>query len=116
LGRFASIPVSILDVAIDTLKHTLIGIERIASAAIHLIGAAFYKDYSLKESLRLIEDALGSAVHTPVALALAPLKIIVQLFAIIIDPEEVNSINSLTTFKESRWISTQGFAEDPFQS
>lgn len=116
LGRFLSIPVSILDVAIDTLKHPLVSIARIALAAIILIRAAFDTNRSLKDSLRLIEDALGSAVHTPVALALAPVKIIFQLFVIIIDPKKVNSISSLRTFKEELTWSRQGFAEKPFQS
>jgi len=100
LGRFCSITVSILDVALDTLKSPLNAIEHVAMAAINLIGAVFSTKFSLKDALASTEFALGSAVNTPVKLVVAPFKIIFQLFAIIINPEKVQSINWLKpTFK-----------------
>lgn len=94
-GRLLSIPVSILDVAIDTLRTPLSTIEFVAMLAINTIGASFSKEYELKDSLICIEFALCSFVETPIKLAVAPLKIFFQFFAIIIDPTKVQSINFL---------------------
>lgn len=105
LGRFCSIPVSILDVALDTFKSPLGAIEYVAMAAINLIGAAFskeftlkgftFKELTLKDALGCTEFALGAAVNIPVKLVVAPVKIIFQFIAIIINPEKVQSINYL---------------------
>lgn len=92
-GRFCSIPVSILDVALDTFKSPLAAIEYLAMAAINLVRAAFSKQFTLKDALACTEFALGSAVNIPVKLVLAPVKIIFQLFAIIMNPEKVQSIH-----------------------
>ncbi len=102
LGRFCSIPVSILDVALDTLRSPLHAIEQVAMVAINLIGAVFSTEYSLRDALFSTESALASAVNTPVKLAMAPFKIIFQLFAIIINPEKVHPLNyqKKTTFAD----------------
>ena len=95
-GRFCSIPISILDVGLETLKIPLSAIEHIARAAINLIGAAFFKDYTLKNALLLTELAVGLIALTPAKLVLAPINIVYQLFAIIINPEKVESIAHLS--------------------
>lgn len=71
-GRFFSIPVSILDVAIDTLRCPLTAIEHIALAAINLIGVAFSTQYSLKDALVCTEVAVLTAVCTPIKIVFAP--------------------------------------------
>lgn len=93
LGRLCSVPVSVLDVAIETLRTPLQVIENVALFAFNLIGAAFSKECSLKDALQCAEWAVVGVLHTPVAVAFAPLKVIYQLFAIIIDPVEIKSIN-----------------------
>lgn len=70
-------------------------------AAINLIGAAFSTKFKLKDALACTEFTLGAAVNTPVKIVTAPFKIIFQLFAIIINPEKVQSINWYRpTFKD----------------
>ncbi len=117
LGRFCSVPVSILDVGLDTLKSPLGVIEYVAMTAINLIGAAFFKNVKLKDVLAYtnwtsndffcseearftLKDVLVSTEHTliaaanlPVKLVVAAPKIIFQFFAIIINPEKVQSIS-----------------------
>ncbi len=101
LGRFCSIPVSVLDIALDVLSIPLITIEYVAWAAINLIGVVFSKKFSLKDTLICTELALVSVLFIPVKLVLAPFKITFQFFAIIINPEKVMSINWMNpTFKE----------------
>lgn len=92
MGRFCSIPVSVLDVAIETSKAPIGSIECLAMAAINLVGLAFSKKFTLKDALINAEFTLISIVVTPVKLATAPLKVIYQLFAILINPEKVQSI------------------------
>ena len=94
-GRFCSIPISILDVGLETLKIPLSAIENIARAAINLIGAAFSTKYTLKNALLHAELAVGLIALTPAKLVLAPINIVFQLFAIIINPEKVRSIAHL---------------------
>ena len=99
-GRFCSIPISLLDVGLETLKTPLSAIEFVAMAAINLIGAAFSTEYTLKDALLLTGRALDRIATIPTKLVMAPIKIAFQLFAIIINPEKVQSINSQNpTFK-----------------
>lgn len=98
-GRFCSIPISILDVALDTLKIPLTTIESVARASINLIGATFSNEYTLKDALAYTERALGSIAVIPVKLVMAPIKITFQFFAIIINPEKVQSISQNTPAK-----------------
>lgn len=100
MGRFCSLPVSVVDVALNTLRLPLASIEYIALFAINLIGAAFSKQCTLKDALYCTELAIQAAVSTPIKLLMAPLKIVFQFFAIIIDPETVQSVEwSKPTFK-----------------
>jgi len=92
-GRFFSIPISILDVVLDTLKTPLAAIEFVAMVAINLIGAAFSNKYTLKDALAHTEWALTGIACTPVKLVMAPIKIAFQFFAILVNPEKVQSIN-----------------------
>ena len=100
LGRLCSIPVSILDVALDTLKTPLSAIEYLAMAAINLIGALFSKKYTLKDALANTEWTFAAIANTPVKLFMAPIKIVFQFFAILIHPEKVEPIDyNKSTFK-----------------
>jgi hypothetical protein len=91
LGRFCSIPVSILDVGLDICSTPLSVIEYAAMAAINLVGAVFSKKCTLKDSLAYTEYTLRATVNIPVTIVIAPIKLIFQFFAIIIDPEKVKS-------------------------
>lgn len=78
-----SIPVVIADVAIETLKIPLRVVESVALAVLNFLGAAFYKNYSLKDTLWNVERALTDTVTFPIAVALAPLKLLYQFFEIL---------------------------------
>lgn len=99
-GRICSIPVSLLDVSLDIFKSPLRSIENVALVAINLIGAIFKENCTIKHAVLNAESALTGIVILPVKIVIAPLKIIYQFFAIIIDPVKVNSIANLQyTFK-----------------
>ncbi|MDF2549343.1 MAG: hypothetical protein K0S07_410 [Chlamydiales bacterium] len=93
LGRMCSVPVSVLDVTLDTVKMPVRIIECVAMAAINLIGAAFFDKYTLKDALAHTDWALGVTANIPVKVVMMPLKIAFQFFAILINPEKVQSIN-----------------------
>lgn len=93
LGRLCSIPVAVLDVALDTSKISLYVIDHIALALINLVGAAFSKECTLKDALLYTEGTFRLAAIIPVRVAFVPVKIIFQIFAIIINPKKVQSIN-----------------------
>lgn len=102
LGCFCSIPVAILDVALDTLKTPLWMIECVAMAAINLVGVAFSNKYTLKDALAHTEWALICAADIPVKLFLAPVKVVFQFIVIIINPKDAQSINyAKPTFKKT---------------
>ncbi len=101
LGRLLSIPVSIIDVAVDSLKFPLVAIECVVLGFIHLVGALFSNRYTLKNALQYADFALSRIVVTPIKLGMAPIKIVFQFFAILIDPKKVQSINMrYPTFKQ----------------
>ena len=103
LGHLSAIPVALLDVALDTLKTPLGGIECIALAAINLIGAAFSKKFTIKDALASTQFALGCTANIPVALMMAPIKMIFQASAIAINPRKVQSINyNKAAFQEDK--------------
>ena len=78
-----------------------IAIEKIAMAAINLIGAAFSNKYRLKDALISLESGLMATMAIPVKLVLVPFKISFQFFAIIINPVAVKSISDTRpTFKQ----------------
>lgn len=100
LGRLCALPVSLIDVTMDVLKVPLVVIENVAKAALNLIGAAFFKDCNIKDALYNVEIAAVNFVCIPIKLGMAPLKIVYQFFAILIDPTKVQSSYSLNpTFK-----------------
>lgn len=92
LGRICSIPVSLLDIGIESFSLPLASIEFAAMAVIHLIGAAFSKEYTLRNALKYTESSLMLAAATPVKFALAPIKVVFQIFVILNDPKNVVSI------------------------
>lgn len=82
LGRLISVPVAILEAGIGIAKIPLITIEFIARAVFSLI-----MRNSLKYTLNCLENSLFAAVALPIQIALAPVRIIYQIFAIVISPE-----------------------------
>lgn len=92
-GRLCSIPVSILDVALDLSATTLAAIECIAVAAINLFGAVYRKDCTLRKALIYTEFALMLFSAIPSQLLIGPIKIAFQFFTIIINPTTAESIN-----------------------
>jgi len=93
-GRIIAIPVGISDVVLDTLKTPLCAINNIYLIAINLIGSAFYQRFSLKRALKNTELALQNISAIPVKLAMAPIKLIFQIFTGIINPTQVSSIKN----------------------
>lgn len=102
IGRLISIPVSILDVTLETIKTPLKIIECLVLAIINLLGAAFSDKFTLKDALYNTERMLFNTLGIPVVVVMVPLKLLYQLFSIVIDLENVKSINHLTdmTYKE----------------
>jgi hypothetical protein len=98
-GRVCAIPVSIADIALDTLRIPLMVIESAARSVINLIGAVlsfgcvFKNSYTLRGSLAYAGVALNFAVSTPISIFMALPKLAFQFFAIVIDPKTVQSIN-----------------------
>lgn len=92
-GRLYSVPVALLDVALDTFKAPLAAIEYVGLAGINLFEAACSKEYTLKDALVCTQIALEATVSFPIALIVAPFKVIFQVFAIIINPKKVQSIS-----------------------
>lgn len=97
LGRFCSIPVSLVDVTLETFKMPLAVIEHIVLAAIHLVGAAFCKKYKLKKSLDHMNFVLLKAVAIPFTLLKAPIQLSCQIFYIIEDPLNARSCSRDST-------------------
>ncbi len=96
-GRLCSLPVSVADVVLETLKTPLQVIESVAYFAINLLGAAFFKRYSLRDAMLNVEDALSSALRIPVVLVLMIPKLIYQLCANLYDPERAVSVARVRT-------------------
>lgn len=108
LGRLCALPVSIIDIAIETVAISIAAIESIATAAFHLIGLAFSKKCTLKGALAHTESTLLLITSIPVKLIMALPKIAFQFFAIIIAPEKVQYFNYCgPTFKEKDEHSSQ---------
>jgi len=92
-GRLSSIPVSVLDVALETIKTPLQIIECLAFAVINAFGALYSSRCNLKDALLNTEGMFSRVACLPVVAALASLKIIYQLFAIAFEPTTIGSIN-----------------------
>ena len=97
-GRFCSIPISILDVGLETLKRPLSAIESVAMVAINLIGAAFSNECALGDALSHTISAVEYIAFTPLQFIMAPFELVFQLFAGMINPKNAKSINSYLDF------------------
>lgn len=93
LGRMCALPVAIVDVGIATLASPALVIHSLGLAAINLLGVAFSENCSLKDALYSAKQACATIMIFPVKLAFAPIEIIFQLVAILINPEKVQSVN-----------------------
>jgi hypothetical protein len=91
-GRFAAIPVAILDVGLDTAKSPLGTIEALALVVINLLGAAFDNNCTIKDALWATRKAIISAFATIADLLLAIIKLVYQACVSLYDPEHVLSI------------------------
>lgn len=94
LGRLGAIPVSIIDVALDTIQPPLSAVESAVLVVFNVVGAIFRQyNYSLKDALANVEWTFMNLALASVKIALAPLKILHQFVAILVDPVNVNDIN-----------------------
>ncbi len=96
LGRCIAIPVALVDVTLETLRLPLQAIEDIAMTAINLIGKVFSSPKChLKHALMNIERSLMHAADIPIAVVMAPFKLLYQSLAIVIKPEEALPFRTL---------------------
>lgn len=113
VGILCAIPVAIADVALETFKTPLKVIEYLAITAMNLFGVAVVaannlfdaeakaaaspdhstKEHSIKDALFNAQATLNNVVAIPVAVVMAPLKLLYQVFEIALDPDRVKSIN-----------------------
>jgi hypothetical protein len=105
LGRLASIPVSIIDVALDLVQTPFLIAERVIRAATNVFGVALNAPLSLcgaygvcglgcasvKNVLQHVEFALNTTLTTPGRVVMAPFKIVYQLGRIAYDPVTAKS-------------------------
>lgn len=94
LSRIWSVPVCLIDEALEVVRYPLRAIERIVMAVINVIGIVFSNKYSLTDALFSLESGLKSIALFPVELGLAPLKALYQFVMILRDPGEASSINA----------------------
>jgi hypothetical protein len=92
LGRFLSVPVSLLDVTLELLKFAINIIENIAKTMKKLLGSNKPMN-GVKFGLLNLEKALSSFCAIPAKVLMAPIKFAFQTFAILIDPTKVQSIH-----------------------
>lgn len=104
LGRLVSIPAAIGDVGLQTLKTPLMVIEDLAFAAINLFGAAFHKKCNLKDTLWNVEGFFCSLSLIPAALLLFPVKLVIQVFAGLYDPQNVKTINHYPHYGDEAYM------------
>lgn len=80
------LPISVLDIGSDIIKSPLYVINSLGKAAIEMFGALWSSRCTLKKSVRLLEGAAINLIGIPVHLVFAPIKITLQVLAIIRDP------------------------------
>ncbi len=94
LGRLGAFPVAVLDIGVHSLSYSLHALEALAVAVVNLSGLIFATSYSnkcsLKDALFNTEMFMSGIILTPFKLLIAPLKVIYQVSAIIINSEKVN--------------------------
>ena len=100
-GRISVIPVAVIDVVCEILKAPISVIERIAVAALNLIGFLFSSKFTFKEFMCSTETGLKTMLNFPITVCLAPVKLIYQIFAGIYDPQNCESIAYYVTHKQN---------------
>jgi hypothetical protein len=100
------IPIALLDVAIDTMRYPLRAIECVAMAIINLLGAVFTSNCEIKDALIGLESGLAHGLSVIGAVAMAPLKVLYQIFAIALSPSTVKSIDYFPGYAtmEMGWV------------
>lgn len=93
LGRLSSIPVATADVALETLKTPLRVIEKLAFAVINLLGATFFSSCTLKGAMFNAEGVLCHIALLPVAVVIAPFKLVYKMLDIALDPQNAKTID-----------------------
>ncbi len=96
LGRLCALPVSFLDIGIETAKTPLGAIENVAITAINLVGMAFSEKFSFKDALASSQMAFILTLSTPVRIIYSPIKFCYQFFVILIDPSNVKPYHPMT--------------------
>lgn len=104
LGRLVSIPAAIGDVSLQTLKTPLTVIEYLAFAAINLFGAAFHEKCNLKDTLWNVEGFFCNLSIIPATLLLFPVKLVIQIFAGLYDPQNVKTINHYPHYGDEAYV------------
>lgn len=83
------LPISVLDIGSDIIKPSLFVIDRLGKAAIEMFSALWSSELTLKNSVQLLEYAAFDLILIPVALVFAPIRVAIQVVAIIRDPIHV---------------------------
>jgi hypothetical protein len=97
------LPISVLDIGSDIIKSPLFVINCLGLAAIEMFGALWSSEYTLKHSVRLLEGAAATLIDIPIKLVFAPIKITLQVLAIIRDPIDVRPFDSTCFFITDAW-------------
>jgi hypothetical protein len=92
-ARLWSIPIAMLDIGLDILKTPLLVIDCLARAAIAMFSALWSSGRTLRDSIALIEAAACTVLAIPVQLLLSPIRVTIQVVAIIRNPAEVYRYN-----------------------
>lgn len=93
IGRLGAIPLAVADAAIEIVNPLLSTIEALAMTVFNLLGAALSSKCTLKDAIANAEWTLIHAARTPINVLMAPIKVVYQIFAILINPANVNTIN-----------------------
>ena len=88
------LPISVVDIGSDIIKSPLFVINGLGLAAIEMFGALWSSEYTLKHSVRMLEAAAANLIDIPIQLVFAPIKITLQVLAIIRNAGCVKPFNS----------------------
>ena len=92
-AKVYALPIACADALLEFLKLRLEAIEGLALAIVNLLGALFSEQCTIKGFLFNVEKMAVCAARSPIALGLAPFKVIIQTFAIVTDPANAKAYN-----------------------
>lgn len=101
-ARIISIPLAFLDVSLESLKTPLAAIEYLILSALNLLGVLFSPEnwmkehkYSMSKTFVNFEHGVNHVAQTGALVIIAPLKLTYQLFASVLDPNTIESTNTI---------------------